>query len=53
MILNDTVSSSSTRVILFVIFGFSEKKMLNSFPECFIVTYFWRIKRSFLYKLLQ
>ena len=25
-------------------FWFFRKKMLNSFPECFIVTYFWRIK---------
>ena len=30
-----TVSPSSTRVILYVIFRFSEKKRLNSFPEFF------------------
>ena len=38
------VSSSSTRAILFVIFRFLKKKRLNSFPKCFIATYFWRIK---------
>ena len=41
--LDSMTSFSFTSVILLTISRFSEKKRLNVFPECFVVSYFTRI----------